>query len=277
MTHPDDDALLDAAVTTDDRSRDAATDDVVLDHVRGCRDCAQTVYGYRQTVQLLQVEDTPRFEAPPEGTWEAIAAELQIEPGGAERPPGEGIALAAAGSSSAEGRWATRSPASSAGVPGKRGRPMRRWPWLAQGVAAGLVLGLLAGALWMGRDEPAPSVTPTPPAPQVLARADLATPDGGPADGQASLVRTAGIEHLDLRAPGMTAPPSGEVYEVWLINRDGTRMVSIGVMPDGTQAQFPVPAGLIEKGFDTVDVSEEPLDEHPAHSGNSLLRGRLGA
>ena len=54
------------------------------------------------------------------------------------------------------------------------------------------------------------------------------------------------------------------------------RMVSIGVLPNGSSGQdFVVPRALIDQGYVIVDISREQLDGSPAHSGDSLLRGSL--
>jgi anti-sigma-K factor RskA len=64
--------------------------------------------------------------------------------------------------------------------------------------------------------------------------------------------------------------------EVWLINTDLKRMVSVGVLPNGSNAQeFPITSTLLEQGYVIVDISREPFDDRPQHSGDSLLRGTL--
>ena len=51
-------------------------------------------------------------------------------------------------------------------------------------------------------------------------------------------------------------------------------MVSLGVL-DGDHGSFAVPADLDLSAYDQVDVSQEPYDGNPAHSTESLARGRL--
>jgi hypothetical protein len=49
--------------------------------------------------------------------------------------------------------------------------------------------------------------------------------------------------------------------------------VSLGPLrPDGS---YDLPPGLDPEQFPIVDVSVEPLDGDPAHSGDSRLRGQL--
>ena len=68
-------------------------------------------------------------------------------------------------------------------------------------------------------------------------------------------------------------PATGQYLEVWLIQRDFSGMVSLGtVRPDGT---YQFPRGLRLADYPIVDVSTEPYDGDPTHSGSSLLRGDL--
>lgn len=53
-------------------------------------------------------------------------------------------------------------------------------------------------------------------------------------------------------------------------------MVSLGVLPQGTSNRsYPVPQSLLDEGYVIVDISREPLDDQPAHSGDSIVRGTL--
>jgi anti-sigma-K factor RskA len=76
----------------------------------------------------------------------------------------------------------------------------------------------------------------------------------------------------------VTRPAAGDTFEeLWLINTDGQRMISLGVVPADGRGTYPVPIrepGLA--GYTVVDISLEPFDGNAAHSRNSLLRGDLG-
>ena len=63
---------------------------------------------------------------------------------------------------------------------------------------------------------------------------------------------------------------------MWLLKPDVSGLVSLGML-DGTTGEFAVPAGLDLAEFPVVDVSDEPLDGEPAHSGVSVVRGALDA
>ena len=77
---------------------------------------------------------------------------------------------------------------------------------------------------------------------------------------------------VDLDAP----VPSGDVREVWLIRSDASGLVSLGLL-DGSTGRFVVPDGIDVDEFNLVDVSAEPVDGDPAHSGDSIVRGELSA
>lgn len=64
-------------------------------------------------------------------------------------------------------------------------------------------------------------------------------------------------------------------YEVWLLDPDDGRLVSLGpARPDG---EYALPAGTGVDDFPAVDVSVEPHDGDPGHSGASVLRGPVRA
>jgi len=76
-------------------------------------------------------------------------------------------------------------------------------------------------------------------------------------------------------------PDTGEgFFEAWLIDADTGAMVSLGPVRTLGQgevtAELAVPRGLDVDVYDVVDVSAEPLDGDPTHSGVSLARGTLG-
>jgi hypothetical protein len=65
----------------------------------------------------------------------------------------------------------------------------------------------------------------------------------------------------------------GRYVEVWLIDRNVVGMVSLG--PERADGRYVVPAGVDPGAFPVVDVSLEPADGLPTHSGVSIVRGVL--
>lgn len=147
----------------------------------------------------------------------------------------------------------------------------RRWLLVAAAAAVGVIAGVIGGVLGGRLLTPAPA-----PAPEVvLASTRLDTLDTGVQEGTATLVQTAG-GGIELRVVTTTPVSAGSGYvEVWLINIDGKRMVSVGVLSNGTSGTFGVARGLIDAGYLIVDISREGLDDKPQHSGDSVVRGKL--
>jgi len=72
----------------------------------------------------------------------------------------------------------------------------------------------------------------------------------------------------------LTALPDAgaDNLELWVINGDVTDMHSLGNV-DTSDGRFPLPEGVTTDGFPIVDISIEPDDGDPTHSGQSVLRG----
>lgn len=152
----------------------------------------------------------------------------------------------------------------------RRGIPL----WLAAVAAA---LALLAGVglgRWGADGTEAPEAVP-PPADTgtVVAAATLTALDSDADRGSASAVRSEDTFTIRVSATELGDEPG--VREVWLIHVDGVRMVSIGLLAAGDDGEFAVPMELIDHGYRIVDISVEPDDGDPTHSGVSLARGEL--
>ncbi len=154
-------------------------------------------------------------------------------------------------------------------------RTSSRWSRLAVAttVAAGVaaLVGGLAGAgvmRWWDSRSPAPAPVAT-----VVARTDLASlPDTPVTTGTARVVTIGGTRELQV---DVSALPTVQGFrEVWLIDPSITKMIPIGVL-DSTRATFALPPGLTLTDYPIVDVSVEPMDGNPAHSGKSVLRGTI--
>lgn len=70
-----------------------------------------------------------------------------------------------------------------------------------------------------------------------------------------------------------TLPDAGvDSLELWVIDGDVSDMHPLGNITE-TKARFEVPAGVTADDFPIVDISIEPDDGDPTHSGQSVLRG----
>jgi anti-sigma-K factor RskA len=63
---------------------------------------------------------------------------------------------------------------------------------------------------------------------------------------------------------------------VWLLDSEAQRLVSLGLL-EGDEGRFPLPEQVDVGEYPVVDVSIEPTDGDPAHSGNSVVRGTLSS
>jgi anti-sigma-K factor RskA len=139
-----------------------------------------------------------------------------------------------------------------------RARPARWAVPLA--IAAGVAV--IAGVVVLGGDDA--------DEPVVVASATL-DPLAGSGSGTAELLDTDG--HLQLRVETDELDAGDGFLEVWVIDTGVERLVSLGpVRADGL---YDLPTGLDPRDFPIVDVSVEPIDGNPTHSGDSLLRGQL--
>jgi len=132
-------------------------------------------------------------------------------------------------------------------------------------VAVGIAIGTLVAR---GGDD-------APPEGPALALTRLG--DAGPsARGQARVV--GGDQgSLQVEVTGLAPSDSGAFYELWLLD-SADRLVSLGSfrVPASGRAEIDVPLPVPVDAFRFIDVSREPDDGDPAHSGDSVLRGPTG-
>lgn len=174
------------------------------------------------------------------------------------------------------------------GRPTRRSRLRRAAPLLAV-AAAGLAVGVAGSAVvgsLDGGDAPAD--------PQVLAAADLeafgrvegtsvtgaARLETRPAEGVDGAGAADGTRVLQVWLDELPDTGADGFLEAWLIDPVTGSMVSLGPVDTGSggaaTVELTVPSGLDVSTYALVDVSAEPLDGDPTHSGDSLLRGTLG-
>lgn len=130
--------------------------------------------------------------------------------------------------------------------------------------AASLVVGLIAGIAGA-------SLLSRPTDPRVVAEAELEPFPNWQASG------TARIEEESSGAQQVVvdlAAPDGGLREVWLIDPETSGLVSLGLL-SGANGTFSLPDELDLERYSVVDVSQEPDDGNPAHSGDSIVRGEL--
>jgi hypothetical protein len=206
-------------------------------HLQECDRCSRELEALRAVADLGRDPDAAPLLTPPAHIWTAIdAATTTTALQDIARPSPPVTAVAAS----------------------------RRTGWL---VAAGIG-GILAGAAgvlgWQsvggGTDSTTVATATLEPLPEY---------DG---TGEARVVDTGTLRELVIDLD-VDADPDG-FYEVWLLRPDVSGMVSLGVLSGGS-GSFALPDDLDLGDFAVVDVSAEPYDGQPTHSGDSIVRGEL--
>jgi anti-sigma-K factor RskA len=139
----------------------------------------------------------------------------------------------------------------------------RRRVWIGAAAVAVAVLGIAGGLVMTGGG------TDDVIAATALSNAGL-SPLGAASSGKAEIIRrgTSYLLHLDVsRVPSEPA----SYVEVWLIDRQVKGMISLG--PYRGNGDYVIPAGVDPAKYPIVDVSIEPSDGVPTHSGVSIVRG----
>lgn len=246
MSHLDEETL--AAIAIGDGTPEERA------HAAQCPQCGAEVQAFiALTARLTAVDptavDETALESPPVSVWSAIRSEAAVGDASASTVP----ALASA------------VPDELAERRGRRGAGARWWA-LGAAAAAGVVIGGVGVAALTSDGDAGRTV---------LAASDLTdlaseAPAGEAiveerGDGQRVLVvDTTDYEDLD------------DAYlEVWLIDEKIEGMVSLGHLT-GEHTEFTLPAGIDIAQFPIVDISVEPVDGVPTHSGDSVTRGVLG-
>jgi Anti-sigma-K factor rskA len=208
-------------------------------HLGSCAQCSAEVAALRRPVDVLAVPSlagTAPEVPPPPRVWEAIAAATGVSAAPQDEAPSAEV------------------------VELRPRRARRRWLPLAAAVVVGGVIGGAVVALSPDGDGAVVAETALDP---------LASDD---ASGRAEVHDADGVRSLqvDLDAPDL----STGYYEVWVMQPDAVRMVPVGVVHRGDTV-LPLPDGIDLGAYPVVDVSVEPLDGDPAHSGVSVARGSL--
>lgn len=212
-----------------------------------------------QDLQLLELlddikvrignEPTP-FDTPPPEVWDRIQSQLDMD-------------LAVESSASTD-LSQTNNVVTSLDHHRRKRRPA--------GILLGAVAASVVAAIAIGSVVRSDST--------VVGEVELATlNDGGPSLGTATIVKDDGVTRLDI-VFDTDLVGAEERYELWIIDNEISEMYSLGEISstgDGDQRSYELPQGVNIEDFPIVDISLEPDDGNPAHSGDSHFRGVLDA
>lgn len=162
-------------------------------------------------------------------------------------------------------------------LPPERARSRRRALQVA--LLGGLAIAV-AAALALDEDEPGtvpaasgPRAEPTlDPLPRGSEEAELRPLGGGGARGSVKIVGAPDDRRVRLVVRGLPDPASGG-YVVWLYDSISDARPLTGARRGSFAIQEPLPRLATRYRF--LDVSREPADGNPNHSGESVLRARL--
>ncbi|MGW5640760.1 anti-sigma factor domain-containing protein [Streptomyces sp. NPDC003832] len=276
MEHTDDDTLTLVALGQDPSPS-------VSRHLGECDRCRRELDQLRRVTAAMKTPsaDDDLLE-PPAELWDSIAQELNLsEPEyqatvtthrkppdrpsavATDREPSD-LPLAALPDLHAAPAADRQAPATDGDrAPGRRRRLARFSVALA---ACAALLGAAAGSTvtwWITQNNTAEA-----PSAEDGNRLDSLRADSA---GYASLSDSDGQRTLDITVKGL--PPTAGYFEVWLMDRSHTKLISMGVLgPDG-HATLPVPDNVDLNEYSEVDVSVQPYNGRPDHSGDSLVRG----
>ncbi|MCQ1986555.1 anti-sigma factor [Arthrobacter sp. zg-Y844] len=267
-------------------------------HLDNCAECTAEVTALQRVVTAGRTTSVPEgLPRPPSSVWDSIHARLGLgdavradpfdadplaaapsgEAASGETPSDEAASNEAAQASSPSDKNAETGsapspatlqspPTGSTPVPleaARKRRERRRLPQVLGAAAAAVVLAA-AGTWGVSRILADRS--------EVIAAVELAPLPAYSETGRAEVdQRSDGGRELVVTASGSDAQG---FREVWLIAPDVQRMVSLGTM-EGTEGRFTIPANLDLDEYPIVDISDEPFDGNPTHSGDSILRGVL--
>lgn len=266
--------------------QDDALDAADQEHLASCSHCRAELDQYRRVVTLGQGTQASETPTPPlDRIWRSIQAELAPTSATEEIAATKTMVADSAPSLTANDRPASDVPGNdetandtpvsvvaasdettdAGGEKPIAGRRRKWWPIVAAAAALGLVVGAGATVIINRNDV------------QVAASTALSALPGHTGHGTAELLRTANDPELRVSVDGPQPADPPSYREVWLINSDGQRMYSLGVLPESGTGTYPLPTLLANglDGFTIVDVSIEPYDGNPAHSRNSQVRGSL--
>ncbi|MFW2512849.1 anti-sigma factor [Demequina sp. SO4-13] len=252
MSHLDDDALAELALGGG-RESDA-------EHAAGCADCRDELESLRAMLARVQAAGPGTgLLTPPDRVWDSVVAELDSD--------GESSVDVLGASTTADAPPREAPQSGSDELASRRERGGSRWT-LAAAAAAGIVVGGVGVGVALGIGAGGGDAS-------VVAQAPLT---------DLSSEAPAGAAVLETRADGTQVlvvdtdarDLEGAYLEVWLIDEAIDGMVSLGHLTDGS-GEFVLPEGFDVGEFPIVDISVEPLDGVPTHSGDSVTRGVLDA
>ncbi|GGF05039.1 anti-sigma factor [Mycetocola zhadangensis] len=250
MTHLDDDELISYSFGT------GAPNAAQREHLRTCPRCAAELTALDRLISAGKSLGDVDLVDPPESVWKGVHTELELasDLSGTPQEKARPVAKPTAESHVVRARprgWRR---------PGKR----QRGAVLLAAAAAAAVVGLIAGIVGT-------TLLTRPDDQRLVAEAELEPFPNWDASGSARVEE----DNSGARSMVIDLSVAGDgLTEVWLIDPATSGLISLGLV-EGDTGTFSVPGNLDLSRYSVVDISREPDDGNPAHSGDSIVRGEL--
>lgn len=242
--------------------------DARAEHLESCAPCRAELTALRETAARFRAAQIAPLD-PPSGLWDRILADIGADapatsgaPGIAATPGVEPAVEPEPRPTEDVGAHASRMPS---GDLVRRRRRRFGVGALVAACAASAVLAASLAVLVVTQVGGASRSTD-------LAGASLEPLTTAVAPARAEVIERDGQRLLVVDADAL--PTVDGYLDVWLLDTDAQQMVSLGVM-DAASTELALPADLDLAAFPVVDVSIEPYDGDPTHSGDSIWRGAL--
>jgi Anti-sigma-K factor rskA/Putative zinc-finger len=214
-------------------------------HLRGCASCADEVRGLRETAARLAMAKTVR--PPARMQQRVLAATYQVR----QLPP------VVDESPERDQRRATVARLFAGRLPAGQRRRRVRTVWIPAAVAAASVAAAVTfGLTQVGTQQQLNAVRASGAAVTRIVQAPDARIEGKGTSvgGRVTVIFSGQQRAAVITAAGMTPPPAGQVYQLWVIGPASVR--SAGLLTAADQAA-PVLAGGIQPG-DRIGITVEP-------------------
>lgn len=231
-------------------------------HLATCQECQDQLASLGTLVGIARTRGPVEMQQPSAAVWAQIHDELGLTTAVTNRSDTASTATPAP--------HLEQDVAPVVSLQERRDRRARPSTWLlaAAGIG-GIVVGGVVTAAVVGTDAQE-SLT-------VASSVDLDPLPAWDAQGTAELaVNAQGQQMLVVALDADAAASADGFQEVWLIDENVEGMVSLGIL-EGSDGQFVIPDGVDVAAFPIVDISLEPFDGDPTHSGDSIARGQIEA
>ncbi|MGC5077910.1 anti-sigma factor domain-containing protein [Agrococcus sp. DT81.2] len=234
--------------------------DARAEHLESCVQCRAELTALRATAERFRAAHVPALD-PPAAVWDRILADIGGDSADATAVEADDRPVEA-GDRPTGTEHASRMPT---GDLVRRRRRRFGVGALVAACAASAVVAASLAVLLVTQVGGGPRSTD-------LAGAALEPLTTAVSPARAEVIERDGQRLLVVDADAL--PTVDGYLDVWLLDADAQQMVSLGVM-DATSTELALPADLDLEAFPVVDVSVEPYDGDPTHSGESIWRGAL--